>query len=123
MKEKVLGEDKNRRKVPRQYLVFYLRVFDWLTGKVLGHLVNISPEGVMLLSDSAIPVNEVYRLRMQLPSEVSEVGEIVFNAESRWCKPDGNPDFYVTGFQIQDLKEEQKNDILKLIDDFSFVVS
>ncbi len=114
-------EQKNRRQVDRKYLVFYLRVFDGMSTNVIGHVVNISSKGVMLLSDNPTPVNEEYRLRMRLPSEIIDRGEIIFNATSRWCKPDVNPDFYLTGYQIYDLSSAIRNSILCLIDDFSFV--
>ncbi len=121
MTEQGLDKGKDNRKVERKYLVFYLRVFEGLSVNVLGHVVNISSEGIMLLSDGAIPVNQEYHLRMRIPSEVSGRGEIVFNATSRWCSLDKNPDFYLTGFHIHDLKAEEKKDILCLIDEFSFI--
>ncbi len=114
-------DHKNRRQVDRKYLVFYLRVFDGMSSNVIGNVVNISSKGIMLLSDISIPVNEDYRLRMRLPSEIVERGEVMFTATSRWCKQDVNPDFYLTGFQIHELSAEIKNNILCLIDDFSFV--
>lgn len=123
MTERKLEEEKDNRQLERKYLVFYLRVFDCLSGKVLGHVVNISSKGIMMLSDDAIPLNKEYQLRMQLPSEVSDLGEIVFNAVSCWCKKDRNPDFYVSGFQIHELNDDGKNDILSLINDFSFLDS
>lgn len=117
---KDLLNTRNRRQVERKYLVFYLRVYDGMSSKVLGHVVNISSRGVMLLSDQVTPINEEYRLRMKLPAEVAERGEIVFNAISRWCRPDANPDFYLTGFQIEELGAVVKDDILSLINEFSF---
>ncbi len=120
MSERVEKEGKENRQVERKYLVFYLRVFDGLSTKVLGHVVNISSQGIMLLSDNAIALNEDYRLRMRLPSEMTDQGEIVFSATSRWCKKDVNPDFFVTGFQIHGLSADQKTEILSLIDEFGF---
>ncbi len=114
-------EHINRRQVERKYLVFYLRVFDGMSSNVIGHVVNISAKGVLLLSDNPVPVNEEYRLRMRLPSEITDRGEILFNATSRWSKKDANPDFYLTGYKIQNLSSSIKNNILCLIDDFSFV--
>ncbi len=114
-------EVDNKRKVDRKYLVFYLRVFDGMSSNVIGHVVNISSKGVMLLSDNPTPVNEEYRLRMRLPTEITERGEIIINATSRWCRQDVNPDFYLTGFQIQELSSTTKSNILCLIDDFSFI--
>ena len=112
------GRDK--RQVERKYLVFYLRVFDGLGSRVIGHLVNISANGIMLLSDSPIPVNEEHKLRMRLPHELVDHGEIVFHAFSRWCRKDTNPDFYVTGFQLHDISPTLEYNILCLIDEFSY---
>ena len=119
----VESEDKGvreKRGVDRKYLVFYLRVFDGMSTNVLGHVINISSRGIMLLSDSTIPLNEEYRLRMRLPKEVCERGELIFNATSRCCKKDANPDFYITGFQISDLSSSDRNDIFILLDEFGF---
>ena len=105
---------REKRQVERKYLVFYLRVFDGLGSKVIGHLVNISSNGIMLLSDFPIPVNEEYKLRMRLPHELVDKGEIIFNAISRWCRKDTNPEFYVTGFQLYDMSPKLKDNILCL---------
>lgn len=111
---------KEMRGVERRHLVFYLRVFDGMSSKVIGHIVDISAQGLMLISDSPVSVNENYRLRMRLPAEISEKDEILINATSRWCKQDVNPDFYITGFQIHDLTPDIEKYILCLINDFSF---
>ena len=110
---------KERRQIERWHLVFYLRVFDGMGTKVLGHIVDISSKGVMLISDDPIPVGEKFRLRMRLPAEIANKDELIFNAASLWCKQDVNPDFFITGFQINNMDEEATRYILCLIDDFS----
>jgi hypothetical protein len=115
-------KDVEKRDGARRHLVFYLRIFDGLSSRVLGHLMDISPSGLMLLSDEPIAVNEEYRMRMRLPEEISENNnEILFKAVSRWCKKDDNPDFYVTGFQVQEMDNKTKELITHLIDEFGFV--
>lgn len=116
MAEKKQGEEQ--RRTTRRHLVFYLRIFDGMSSRVLGHLMDISSEGLMLLSDSPVEVNEEYRLRMRLPKEVSGSDEIVFGAVSRWCRQDENPDFYVIGFQIQDMDDETRASVIQLIEEF-----
>ncbi|WP_136807942.1 PilZ domain-containing protein [Desulfosediminicola flagellatus] len=111
---------KDMRGVERRHLVFYLRVFDGMSSKVIGHIVDISSKGLMLISDNPVPVNENYRLRMRLPSEIGDKDEILIDATSRWCKPDENPDFFITGFQIFNLTSDIEKYILCLINDFSF---
>ena len=114
------GKSHDLRKVERRHLVFYLRVFDGMGSKVIGHIVDISPKGLMLISDNPVPVNEKYRLRMRLPAEIVDRDEVVLDATSRWCKQDENPDFFITGFHIQDLAPDVEKYITYLIEDFSF---
>lgn len=109
-----------QRSVSRRHLAFYLRVFDGMSSRVVGHLLDISPKGLMLLCDEAVAVNEEYRLRMRLPQEVGGSEEILFQAVSRWCRPDDNPDFFITGFQIQDLQGEAEASLSQLIEEFGF---
>ncbi len=116
--------DKNgveQRQATRRHLVFYLRIFDGMSSRVMGHLMDISPKGLMLLSDEPVPVNEEYRLRMRLPTEVVDRDEIIFGAVSRWCRQDDNPDFYVTGFQIQDMDDDTEKAVGQLIEEFGFL--
>lgn len=112
------GKEKERRHAERSYLAFYLRVYDGLGDRVIGHLVNLSTRGMMLLCDVPIPVNAEYKLRMRLPRELIEDGEIVFSAVSRWCKSDTNPDFFQVGFQLHEIPPTVRDDILALIDEF-----
>lgn len=120
-----MGEDgvkkhQEMRKVERWHLVFYLRVFDGSSSRVIGHVVDISAQGIMLVSDKPVPVDTPYNLRMRLPTEVADREEIVFNATSRWCKKDDNPDFFIIGFQMDDLDPEIEKYILSLVEDFSY---
>lgn len=115
------GEEKEElRQDDRWYLVFYLRVFDGMSRKIFGHLVDISENGIMVISDSAVEANEDYRLRMSLPNQLNDRNEIVFSATSRWCKRDANPDFYLIGFQIHDIEPTTRDLIGHLIKDFSY---
>ncbi len=111
---------KEKRQIRRQHLVFYLRVFDGMSSRVVGHLIDLSPKGLMLLSDDPIAVNEEYRLRMRLPQDIIGRDDVVFSAVSRWCHPDDNPDFHVTGFKIHDLAGETEKTITSLIEEFGF---
>jgi hypothetical protein len=109
------------RQVDRRYLVFYLRVFDGMSSKILGHLVDLSENGLQVIGDSPVEINENYRLRMRLPTLMKDRDEIVFNATSRWCKTDSNPDFFISGFQMHDLPVQKTELIKNLIRDFGYM--
>ena len=107
-----------QRRVVRRHLVFYLRIFDGKSSRVIGHLMDISQSGLMILSDEPVAVNEEYRLRMHLPWEMAGSEEVIFGATSRWCRPDENPEFFLTGFQIQDIDPDAQRLICYLIEEF-----
>lgn len=119
--ERKNNQDENsaeQRGLSRHHLIYYLRVYDGISSRVVGHVVDISPEGLMLITDEPIPVQEEYRLRMRFPGSGSEQQELLFDAVCRWCREDENPEFYLAGFQIQELPEKSANFIQGLIAEF-----
>lgn len=111
---------RDMRQVGRRYLMFYLRVYDGMSNKIIGHLVDISEKGVMLICDEPIPVNAAYRLRMRLPTQMKERSEILFDAVCKWCRADANPDFCLAGFFMEKLEPVNRELITSLIEDFSY---
>jgi hypothetical protein len=109
-----------RRKLKRRHLIYYLRVFDRNNNKLIGHLVDITPEGVMLISEEPIPLGQIFRLKMLLPSRIGGREEWHFDAESRWCDKDINPDFYDTGFALITVEKRDMKVIEDLIQGFGF---
>ena len=109
-----------KRRLKRSHLFYYLRVFDRSNNEMLGHLVDITPEGAMLISENPIPVNTHYQLRMQLPAEIFGRAYLDFDAESLWSKPDTNPDFQDAGFRLLNVNVKDTAIISRLIDDYGF---
>jgi c-di-GMP-binding flagellar brake protein YcgR len=117
---KANNDRKKLRQADRWYLVYYLRVFDGMSRNILGHLVDISEKGLMLICENPVEVHGDYRLRMRLPNQMKDRDEIIFSATSRWCKKDSNPDFYLVGFEMHDLAPKIREIIVSLITDFSY---
>jgi len=114
------GQGQEMREAIRWYPVFYLRIYNADSNKILGHLVDISEKGLMLICDRVVPINEEYQLRMRLPAQMKDRREILFRATSRWCKADANPDFFLAGFHLPLLESATRELILALIRDFSY---
>ena len=111
-------QNVEQRRLSRHHLIYYLRVFDGISNRVVGHIVDISPKGIMLITDEPIAVNEEFRLRMRFPGAGTEQEELIFAAACRWCREDENPEFYIAGFQIEDLPDSAANFIQGLIAEF-----
>jgi hypothetical protein len=108
-----------RRKVKRRHLIYYLRVFHRSTGRQVGHLVDLTPEGMMLMSERPIRVGRTLPLVMTLPSAAGEQ-KVEFDATSLWTSADVNPDFYDTGFKFEKVSRRHLAQLETLIDDFGF---
>jgi hypothetical protein len=109
-----------KRELRRRHLIYYLRVFDRNTDQLLGHLVNITPQGIMLISEEPLAVDVVFQLRMKLPSAMVEFEYLDFEAKSIWNGKDSNPNFYDTGLKLIDVAPERIAIVDDLIGRFSF---
>lgn len=91
----------DRRHLERKDFSYYMRLVDNDTQDLVGHLVDISSGGFKLDSQSPIPINKDFRLRMDLTSEVADKPAMVFVARSKWCEVDPlDPFIYNVGFQL-----------------------
>ena len=86
----------------------------------MGHLVDITTEGIMMISEEQITKGKDFSFRMQLPATISGREEIQFSARCLWCKKDFNPDFYVSGYQIDKIPPEEVKTITALINSYGF---
>jgi hypothetical protein len=111
---------EKKRTIKRRHLIYYLRVFDTQSEKLLGHVVDITTKGILLMSEKALPLNTTFNLNMILPEETWNVEKISFDAETLWSKQDVNPDFYVTGFQFKNIAPKNVQLVKHLIEQFGF---
>jgi hypothetical protein len=109
-----------RRKYPRKDLLLFANVYDSKSGKIIGTLLNITLEGAMVLSENRIDANNVMELHIKLPDDFVHKNELVFTANSRWCGPDINPEFFDVGYQFANVSEEDSKIIQAIIEKYGF---
>ena len=109
-----------RRKYPRKDLLLFANVYDSKSGKIIGTLLNITLEGAMVLTESKIDQNNVMELHIRLPENFVKKNELIFTANSRWCAPDINPEYYDVGYQFANVSEEDGQIIQALIEKYGF---
>jgi hypothetical protein len=108
----------NTRRQERTRLIYHLRVFDSRRKKLLGHMVDITSEGLMLIGETPVRVGRKYSLRMDLPRNLMTDGHLTFSAESKWCTKDANEDFYSMGMRIVKMTPEALAVVQKLTREF-----
>jgi len=109
-----------QRRRRRRHLFYYLKVFDAQTGKLLGHLVDVTQEGLMLLADQPLDIGTPFRLRLQLPDELNGHADMVVEARSVWCRRDVNPDYFGIGFSLMAVGRSSRSILESMIYKFGF---
>ncbi len=111
------------REHQRVYLTFFLRIYD--NKNLAGYLLDISEEGLMLISETPLTEKKTYGLYMKLPPSlglngIASMNAIIgFSAECRWCRPDEDDrDFFLSGLSFSELKESDKLMILRLMEEY-----
>ena len=110
--------DDERRKLKRKYLAFFTRVFDKSTGQLLGHLADLTAEGMMIISEKPLRTEVDYQLQMDLSGTFFEKERLDFQASSIWCRPDIDPAFYNTGFRLSKMSKEDLDIVQRIIEEY-----
>ena len=99
-----------KRKHRRANLEYYLKVYELDAEECIGHLVDISLGGFMIISESQVLPGGDHQFRIYLPEGHSQESFTV-KARACWSKADINPDYFASGFCFITLSLES----LKLI--------
>ncbi len=111
---------EDRRTVKRRHLIFYLRVWEPTSNRMLGHVVDITPEGLMLISEQPIAVGEELQLEVRLPDTEGALQPMRFRAVCRWSDKDINTAFYDSGFEFLERGAEEMETLRTLVEAYGF---
>lgn len=103
------------RKLERKELNQAIVVLDTINGGVFGELVNITTEGLMVMTDREIETQAIFQLSLQLPEIIKGANHVIIGADCLWCRRAENFYRYWAGFQIIDASEKALEQIDALI--------
>lgn len=90
----------DKRKQPRRHLIYYLKVVDPGTHAIIGHMVDISTIGLMLIGKQPMESGQILPLRILTPAIFEDVAYLDVVCETIWCHKDVNPDYYAAGLRF-----------------------
>lgn len=90
----------DQRKEQRTHLIYYLRVFDRQTRSLFGHVVDISPSGMLVTSDKPMSTRTHYQLELEDITMIDHLATIGMEAECRWCQEDDSGELFDSGFRF-----------------------
>jgi hypothetical protein len=96
-----------------------MRVFDEMTGEVIGHLADISTTGFKIDTKKPIPPNAQIRMRIENTGQLGDKDYVTFVASARWCNRDEfNLSMYNAGFQLTAIEKNDYDIFLKMFDEY-----
>ncbi len=108
-------QENEKRKVRRRSLVFDFEVVEASSGLSVGRLINISLEGMMLISTERHMSDTVLELSIKLPETIFGKNHIDCKAKCMWCKKNEKTDFFEAGFHLFELPEDDIKAIVSLV--------
>lgn len=109
-----------RRKFKRRLLVYNLEVFDSENSEPLGRMVDITPEGMLIVSNKPVPIASNLKISIDLPEELLGTPRANFTAAVRWCRHDINPDLFDSGLEFSEISDGDIESVVALITNYAF---
>ena len=109
-----------KRKVPRRHLIFYLKVVHPENGELIGHLVDVSTVGMMIICQNELATGQDFPVRLILPEVFESATHLDLVGETVWCHKDVNPDYFAVGVKFRKTPPETATIIQDLVNSFGF---
>lgn len=107
----------------RTYLRQFFSVYDQTNDHLVGHIMDISAGGMMMISNDPIEADKILKLRIELPEVIKAGGRLMLEARCVWCKKQENPACHYSGIKFISISEEQIGMIEKLIEMYTPVTT
>jgi hypothetical protein len=108
-----------RRHIERKKFDFYMRVMDDETEETIGHLADVSIDGMQLEMTAPPPNGKEFHMHMELTPDVSDSLFLFVAAQALWCQPDKiMPNLYHVGFKIISMSEHDKEIYKRLVEKY-----
>lgn len=108
----------NTRKNNRRKTSDYFIAEDVNSGEVLGRVLDMSTDGLRLMTMEPISASRRLKGVIRLRKAVDGCHEITFEAECRWCLENERAGWYEAGFKFCDLSPETLTTIKHVLKDW-----
>lgn len=89
-----------QRRAPRKRPDYVVTVTDTITGQTLGHLGNLSSNGMLLISQYTPRSEAVYQVSLPLPAHDGSMPTIEVGIQEQWHEPAAMPGQIWSGYRI-----------------------
>lgn len=94
---------ENSRHRPRKNTPHVVKAYDNTNGDFIGRVVDITADGMMIVTRDLVTTGREFQLRIILPVMVQHKTDVVVNGQVVWSEPDTNPDYCRIGIKFSNL--------------------
>jgi len=109
-----------KRIFKRRQMIYYLEVLDRDTDRLIGHIVDITPEGMMVMSESPFEIQKTFAFKIPYKKPSGPKQFLQLTAKSRWCTREMHANFYDTGFEMLRLEPAAAEALEYIIESMCF---
>jgi hypothetical protein len=109
-----MGSWENRRKFKRKYMLFKIPAYDAQSRRFLGLVQDITEQGIQLFGVK-IDAETTKTLIIQASDYIKST-PLHFDAVCRWTRRENLQGYYVSGFEILNISDEARKNLMKLMD-------
>jgi len=88
-------------------------VWDEIEETLLGQLCNVSPGGLLLLTEQTLPIDAVFQIRIQ-PAATNSFEPFSLGIETLWTEPGNQGASFWVGMRVIDASEEGRRRLVAL---------
>ncbi|UZE22665.1 PilZ domain-containing protein [Pseudomonas sp. B21-056] len=109
-----------KRRIDRQDLPCFLKVFNGVNDRPIGFLGNVSEYGLMLIGTLPFMIGADFDLHLKIPVDDGQQMDIRLKATCLWCHEDVTPQHFDAGFSLHGTPPEYGQLVSALQHYFSF---
>jgi len=117
-----MDDQHERRKEPRKKLMAFTSVYDLYKAMLLGHIRDLTQQGVLVIGEKKLDVNTQTTLAFELPGGLTGIAatHMKISARVARCEVDESSQIYKIGFEFTDIKPEQTEILQALLERYHF---
>ncbi len=97
-----------QRKESRKKLMAFTPVYDLLHKTLLGYVGDLTLQGVMVIGEKPMEVDQHLTLEIEFPEALPEMPatRVAISARAAWCRQDDSPQYFNIGFEFSKISLE-----------------
>lgn len=110
--------EENKRRLPRRSLQVTADVYDRISQRFLGRLVNLHTEGLMIFGNQALAADHIYQLDLHLTTPINNRNMLPLGVECLWTRDEAEDRVHWAGCRIIDISDDALADLEELIREY-----